>query len=235
MNDHFGHMLRAAFTHYGAHAVDRIVSDSDLLRIERERKRKMKHRQRSIHNAASRLLRLPAEIRNQIYQLLVVQDTTIEVIERGSRYRLSPDLKQPPLSLVCRQIRHEVLSVFYSENTFNITIVNRRFGINCELVIVHWLRNLSEAHQKALGSIGICTTLSSPAVISRKGCSSELYNLADDRVCGGVRCARYYASELRLKGWTWKGDVGTECGGVCARAHGVGVGEMHHHALVWAG
>jgi hypothetical protein len=77
------------------------------------------------------LLNLPGEIRNQIYRMLCVNHEPIiaqfrPIIRpkrgRGDRAKLFETTKrfprEPMLALVSRQLMREVLSIFYSENTF---------------------------------------------------------------------------------------------------------------------
>ena len=77
------------------------------------------------------LLTLPGEIRNQIYRLLwvsseplVAQFRLVKLSKKGRnlRFRSSEVTRrfprEPSLVLGCRQLQNEVLSLFYSENTF---------------------------------------------------------------------------------------------------------------------
>ncbi|KAK4503187.1 hypothetical protein PRZ48_006615 [Zasmidium cellare] len=202
---------------------------------------------RSTHNAASRLMRLPQELRDYIYELAVVEEKPIEVVElvpayeslvpcNYSRRRLSHALHEPALAQVSTQLRREVLSTFYGQNTFTVTVkkINSVYSQGVECLAMRWLQHLSPENKKSLRKVAIYTTLSSATLTSGRG-YSQLYSLADKRVCGGVNYKKKYASELRLEGWTWEGDVeaGKECKRRRARGKTVGKCEMHHHALVW--
>ncbi|KAK4900542.1 hypothetical protein LTR27_002258 [Elasticomyces elasticus] len=55
------------------------------------------------------LLTLPAELRNAIYELVLPQDTVIEV---------DHNTKAPPLLQVCREVRSETVAMWYLGNTF---------------------------------------------------------------------------------------------------------------------
>ena len=58
-----------------------------------------------------RLLAHPAELRNQIYSLvLIAPDHQLITIRR--------DLHEPPLLQICRQVRRESADIYYGENTF---------------------------------------------------------------------------------------------------------------------
>lgn len=59
----------------------------------------------------SRLLNLPAEIRNEIYKLVVVNPSPI-LVERT--------LKPPRLTQVCRQIRLETVGIWLRDNKFRL-------------------------------------------------------------------------------------------------------------------
>lgn len=67
-------------------------------------------------NASSRLLALPAELRNEIWQYAVYSDKSLAIV--------GPTPSQPALTRVCRQIRSEAICYFYTINTFKCTIVN---------------------------------------------------------------------------------------------------------------
>lgn len=64
----------------------------------------------------SRLLRLPAELRNMIWKFAITADRPLCII--GA----SPT--QPALTRTCRQIRNESIRFFYRENSFSCTIMN---------------------------------------------------------------------------------------------------------------
>ncbi|KAK4549798.1 hypothetical protein LTR36_005099 [Oleoguttula mirabilis] len=64
----------------------------------------------------SALRLLPAELRNRIHELVLIQEP------------LSIDdtmtATQPPITYVCRSLREETTSIFYGSNQFNIDIWN---------------------------------------------------------------------------------------------------------------
>lgn len=68
------------------------------------------------------LLRLPAEIRNKIYRLVLVDVLVPQ--------RVIPSLAPPPLTLVNKQILAEVLPIYYAENIFYLLLWGkpRRLG-----------------------------------------------------------------------------------------------------------
>ncbi len=71
---------------------------------------------------------MPAELRNQIYDLVIEDSRTHQLLcledrdgpQGRKEYRVGPF--QPALALTSRQIRHEVLSKFYGERVFDITL-----------------------------------------------------------------------------------------------------------------
>ncbi|KAK1063095.1 hypothetical protein LTR12_017342 [Friedmanniomyces endolithicus] len=70
----------------------------------------------------SRLLTLPAEIRNSIYDLILVRE--------GRKRVLAPALPYDPALLrTCRQIRQEAQGIFLHQNTFYITVYNFHYTI----------------------------------------------------------------------------------------------------------
>ncbi|KAK4496619.1 hypothetical protein PRZ48_012599 [Zasmidium cellare] len=83
------------------------------------------------HNASSPLLKLPAELRIEIYKYCLVESDRINVNVPFSRfahriYRHSPHLKvQPPeLFRVSRQIRQETIPIYFRHNEFRVFALN---------------------------------------------------------------------------------------------------------------
>ena len=74
-------------------------------------------------------LKLPAEIRNQIYRLVLLSHQKLKI---GT-----DDALQPDLTKVCRQIRCETLSIFYGNNEFVFDMYN----FNCTGMVI-WHRML---------------------------------------------------------------------------------------------
>lgn len=72
---------------------------------------------REVQNAESRLLKLPAELRNQIYSECLPQGTTITTNNRRSRAR--PDIA---ILGVSRAIRGEAARIFYGNNRFQFML-----------------------------------------------------------------------------------------------------------------
>lgn len=76
------------------------------------------------------MLGIPGEIRNQIYRLALLEPDDIDVSRAGSRL-------EPGLLRCCRAIRTEAMDIFCGENTFVITVYNRRPSANLH----HWIWN----------------------------------------------------------------------------------------------
>ncbi|GIZ47088.1 hypothetical protein CKM354_001018900 [Cercospora kikuchii] len=72
----------------------------------------------------SSLNKLSAELRNEIYELVLAQDKPLVICSEHP----NPDSTaiQPPLTRVCRQIRAEALELFYYCNTFVIEMISSR-------------------------------------------------------------------------------------------------------------
>lgn len=87
-------------------------------------------------------MNLPAELRNEIYSLALVQDTRIMVSTS------LPYLKEPALLAVNRQMRSETLPVWYSENVFQI---------NGSSPSVKFLRSLGSERLQLLKTLRIST------------------------------------------------------------------------------
>ena len=63
-------------------------------------------------------LRLPAEIRNQIFVLALVEDEAIYITTRTDGLRSYAHPLSPALTRVCRQTREEAIPIYYGANTF---------------------------------------------------------------------------------------------------------------------
>ena len=80
--------------------------------------------------ANSPLLALPAELRNQIYDLALIQAQPIRLSyndalrvghnRQPAHAELATRMRQPPLTRACRQIRSEPLKTFYGNNMFTV-------------------------------------------------------------------------------------------------------------------
>ena len=86
------------------------------------------------------LLALPAELRNTIYSLVVVEQHPIEV-KAGI---------EPALLATNHQIRAEAIAVFYSMNTFQSLHGYLLFSVE---KAARWIRNLGEARTEMLTSL----------------------------------------------------------------------------------
>ncbi|KAK3710462.1 hypothetical protein LTR37_010305 [Vermiconidia calcicola] len=91
---------------------------------------------RDIVLRSSRLLNLPAEIRNCIYVYILVEDKPLAV---------TPGLKLPALLATCYKVRYEGLEIWFLENEFEILL------IDCDASLLRAFRKL-EAHAISVSS-----------------------------------------------------------------------------------
>lgn len=72
------------------------------------------------------LLMLPPELRNIIYELVVVEKKAQNVY----RYKHKPYWSQPGLLLTCKQVRQEALLIYYAGNVFDVRVEleKKQFG-----------------------------------------------------------------------------------------------------------
>lgn len=79
------------------------------------------HQQRSVLAQApvptASLLGLPGEIRNTVYDMILLSPTPLQILDTSIPV-------QPPLTMVCHQLRAEALPLFYARNTFSIKLHN---------------------------------------------------------------------------------------------------------------
>lgn len=71
---------------------------------------KPKRSRRPRQRKSCHLLNLPGELRNHIYEMVVVEPDRVEITSEGPG--------EPPLLRTCRQIRREAGSLYYRSNIF---------------------------------------------------------------------------------------------------------------------
>ena len=124
------------------------------------------------HPMAS-LLSLPAEIRNRIWELCVVTQPRdgkavwghyIYPIKTSPSHSPSftaacrNDWKaaaQPPLTKICRQVRHEALPMFYSMNMFTLQLRSDANRDRMDCFASRWLKDMGRANQEYLEHVEI--------------------------------------------------------------------------------
>ena len=119
----------------------------------RPRKKKSKKTREEAAREANEdvpLMLLPAELRNRIWEMVVITPNGVEV-ERGNRW-----VAQPALTRVSHAIRFETLRIYYGSNTFSVRcrvdkptavlvdgLVKRNEGPVLDLQhVLGWLRNI---------------------------------------------------------------------------------------------
>ncbi|TKA83340.1 hypothetical protein B0A55_00622 [Friedmanniomyces simplex] len=74
----------------------------------------------------SHLLALPPELRNRIYELVLVAENALIYYYYLSLHKnigsTVPQARQPALTRVSKELRHQALAIFYGQNTFDITL-----------------------------------------------------------------------------------------------------------------
>lgn len=81
-------------------------------------------------NAIPSLLALPAEIRNQIWEHAITSNTSINILTQIYANQV-PQVRiasEPELARVCKILRHEILSAYYSSNEFAVRRIT--FGLS---------------------------------------------------------------------------------------------------------
>lgn len=109
----------------------------------------------------SPLARLHPELRNAIYDEVLVQEHPISV---SSRTWLYDGERRPALAALlqtCRRIRDEAKGIFYSVNSFLITTISRRDTYD---VLQIWLRALQYDTRKLLTRIFVNETVANAVV-----------------------------------------------------------------------
>jgi hypothetical protein len=73
-----------------------------------------------MNDTDSPLLRLPAELRNYIYELSTVPSSGVHILGPPPEWVTSEVGIQPSITRTCSQIRREALPIFYSSTVFHI-------------------------------------------------------------------------------------------------------------------
>ncbi|KAK5708162.1 hypothetical protein LTR97_000702 [Elasticomyces elasticus] len=146
------------------------------------------------------LMRLPAELRNSIYELVVVRPFAITIgSNMGSSKELSKASQLPAITRTNHQIRNEALSIFLGANTFDVYLhcdygrFDYRHYDRCDirpaLSGAHsWLGRMTPDQRRQIKEIVLCTPLTFKALVTIVSPSLE-YPSSDKewRLCGGQR------------------------------------------------
>ncbi|EMD00174.1 hypothetical protein BAUCODRAFT_30644 [Baudoinia panamericana UAMH 10762] len=99
------------------------------------------------------LLTLPPEIRQQIYELVVVKSrNTITMLSNAHCFQSEVGATQPALSFVNHQLRREALDVFYANNLFLAEISLREDLESAR----RWLYAIGEQNVACLRRLALC-------------------------------------------------------------------------------
>lgn len=105
------------------------------------------------HDARKGFLDLPPEIREQVYECLVVKPkNTITMLSNHNIFKSEVSACQPALCWVNRQIRHEALATFYSNNLFLAELGDRDDLATAK----QWLHAIGDANVACLRRLALC-------------------------------------------------------------------------------
>ena len=142
------------FARYG-----RLRYRSGTLELTSLRKRQQNNGVRAIG-----FLELPAELREQIYELIVVEPSGKDLYVGARHWYVWLDhsivgqidtAKQPPITRVCRQLRREALPLFYAHDTFTTMLeIDEPWAINTKSTN-SWLEAIGPHNARAMKSFTI--------------------------------------------------------------------------------
>ncbi|KAK4544193.1 hypothetical protein LTR36_004403 [Oleoguttula mirabilis] len=96
----------------------------------------------------SPLLKLAAELRNNIYELVLIADSPIDTRDKKAA-------KVPALLSTCKHMRYEAAAIYYGQNTFSGAVglgdINQKRKSN--LSIFSWLRAIGKEHCALIAKI----------------------------------------------------------------------------------
>lgn len=99
------------------------------------------------------ILGLPSELREQIYEYVVVKEqNTITMLSNYDCHRSEISASQPALARVNHQLRREVLSTFYSNNIFMADLSQR----DDQDTAKRWLLAIGETNAGSLRRVTLC-------------------------------------------------------------------------------
>lgn len=107
-------------------------------------------------NRTSPLLALPPELRTLVFELAVIKP---EANMNNEGYDMRGVAIVPPLAQACRQLRDEVLPIFYGGNVFGIgdDTHNDANMLRFQLrAVFTWLERLEPEHRAMVGKLVIC-------------------------------------------------------------------------------
>ncbi|KAK4899701.1 hypothetical protein LTR27_002967 [Elasticomyces elasticus] len=142
------------------------------------------------------LMRLPAELRNSIYELVIVRPFAITI---GSNMGGSKDKRGqlPAITRTNRQIRNEALSIFLGANTFDVYLhydygrfdygQYDRCDLRPALSGAHsWLGRMVPDQRRQIKEIVLCTPLTFKSLVNMGSPYLEYPSSGKEwRLCGG--------------------------------------------------
>ncbi|KAK5715099.1 hypothetical protein LTR15_010515 [Elasticomyces elasticus] len=91
------------------------------------------------------LLKLSAELRNNIYELVLLSEDSIDIRTET----------QPAIARTCRQIREECIQIYYGQSKFEFVTASAQDDTLDD--IAHWLERIGPEHCRVLSTIKIKT------------------------------------------------------------------------------
>ena len=142
---------------------DSPVSKSKSVQKKRKRTRKSTHNKVPDADKGSRLLSLPAELRNKIYEFVLVEDERILLPNLTREIgNLLPDdgavdwmngLMRPGFLNTSKQVRDEATSIYVGSNRFQSS-----WNRSCGRSILTWLRAIGKDGRNALTDVSVSRT-----------------------------------------------------------------------------
>ena len=105
-------------------------------------------------NKESPFLKLPAELRNRIYEEALIRTKTVHLTTLEAK----PSWRCPDLLHTCQQLRSEASTIYYSGNTFRVLALKETNSYedsekSCSLALVRWLHAMDRADRMLLRKV----------------------------------------------------------------------------------
>ena len=135
------------------------ILDSDILRT----------------SSSSFVTRLPPELRNRIYRLILVANEPINIVESEIKYYTA-------LLKTCRQLRSEASQIFFAENRFCAA-----FAVDAKVTAVDWLSSIGRKQAGQITALSIVPQTAKDvkkAVQHRQAWQVAVETAGEAMVCG---------------------------------------------------
>lgn len=158
----------------------------------------------------SSLLSLPSELRNTIYELVLVSEKRIKIYDKANK-----DCRPPAVLQACHQLRHEAGAIYYGGNIFKIRAIwndeakedQDVWFDSCDSFFAQWLASIGPDSRAGLRKVHIHDTYHESeevkAKIARRRTVLKAAQVDIDKAEIYIELARtmWHSASLRVQQW----------------------------------